>query len=211
MNTSEVILIRHGNTDKYNDKGEQVVYGPSQPLEPSGKIQIQMLGCALGQRVQPDILITSPTLRALQSAVYLSDALPNHPNIQVHEGLRASAIPQWDDRPVRELAEVGGNMFRANPNVPDVYGEHIEDVYKRATEAFAHIRSQYGDQVVGIVTHGEIIGMIQHAVHHGADSQPGIEESINKGEAVVFQFNPEGALVHEQKISGEYISNHPER
>lgn len=203
MNPS-VLLIRHGDVKRaVSSSGEQLVYGPNQPLSDMGNYQLQSLGKKLSETTLPSRIYTSPTLRAVQSASLLQEALPNHPLIIEREGLRAAYTPQWNEQPINELVGAGGDLFAKNPKLPDVEGETVDQAYNRAINEFTTIQKNHPDETVAIITHGEIIGMIQHYLRVGKEGQIGQDATIDKGEALTLKFTPEGKILESRVISSE--------
>lgn len=207
-----LLLVRHGDVKRtQSEAGEQLIYGPNEPLSDLGTYQIQSLGKKFSEISPPSIIYTSPTLRAAQSAQLLKDSLANHPAIISKENFRAPHTPQWHDQPVREFVSAGGDIFAKNPNLPDMQGETLTDAYNRAIKEFTRIQQVHPNETVAIVTHGEIIGMIQHYVRVGDKGQPGQDNSIDKGEALVFHLTPEGKVLESQVISPKLTYSHLER
>lgn len=201
-----ITLIRHGEVAPlFDQQGRHLFYGTNQPLGDTGYRQLSILGKTLNRDNPPAIIFTSPTLRAMQSARKLQEELANKPSIIVVEGLRASSVPQWEDKPIEDLIHANGDTFAKNPHFPDLYGETLDEVYKRATETFTDIKHNLADFPIALVTHGEIIAMIQHHLKYGENAEPGMESLINKGEAVSLKFSPDGKLLESQLIAPERI------
>ena len=177
--------------------------GANQPLSDMGKYQLQSLGGKLSETAYITKIYTSPTRRAAQSANLLQDSLSNHPTVIEKEGLRAANTPQWNEQPINDFVAVGGDLFAKNPKLPDVYGETMENAYSRAIKEFTEIQKTHPEEVVAIVTHGEIIAMIQHYLRVGKEGQIGQDATIDKGEALMLQFTPEGKISESRVISSE--------
>lgn len=200
----QILLIRHGDVKRaVGSFGEQLVYGPNQPLSDMGKYQLHSLGNKLSETTPPSLIYTSPTLRAVQSTTLLSEALPNHPLIVKKEGLRAAHTPQWNEQPINDLVAAGGDLFSENPKLPDIHGETLKEAYNRAIKEFTDIQKNHPNETIAIVTHGEIIGMIQHYLRVGKEGQFGQDATIDKGEALILKFTPEGKIRESRVISSE--------
>ncbi len=207
---TSLLLIRHGAVDSPIGPEGPLIYGPEQPLNIQGQHQILRLGQNLkNDAIVPDVIYTSPFTRAVQSAELLRETLPNNPPIIIREALSGSYAPQWSMRPESE-AEGIQNLFADNPKLPEVHGESMKDAYTRVIREFQTLKASHPDQTIALVTHFEIIGLLHHYIKT-RDSNPSMEDAIEKGEGLLYQLSPEGNILKERKISPEQTHEHPER
>ena len=208
---ASLLLIRHGAVDSPIGPEGPLIYGPEQPLNIQGQHQIIRLGQNLKDSgVVPDVIYTSPFIRAIQSAELLRETFSNNPPVIIREALRGSYTPQWSLRPESE-AEGIHDLFADNPNLPEVHGESMKDAYTRIIREFQTLKASHPDQTIALVTHFEIIGLLRHYMKTRVSSNPSMEDVIEKGEGLLYQFSPEGNILEERKISPEQHYAHPER
>lgn len=210
MHPQNLLLIRHGAVDSPFSPQGPLIYGPEQPLNTKGKHQIIRLGQQFtNEHLLPSVIYTSPFLRAVQSAELLHETLPNHPPVIVRDNLAGAFAPQWNKRPESEAVGID-DLFADNPNVPDVHGETIEEVYARVVNEYDQIKSFHPQESVAIVTHFEIVGLLQHYLLHPTET-PRLDHTVEKGECVFYQFSPEGTIIEALRISPEQFSVRAER
>jgi phosphohistidine phosphatase len=83
--THELYLIRHGIAA---DRGSQYPDDTKRPLTPQGIARLRRSAKGLAQLdVTFDVILTSPLVRAKQTADVLSAGLPSHPNVVVTDVL----------------------------------------------------------------------------------------------------------------------------
>lgn len=210
MNSS-MLLIRHGQVDSPMGLTGPRMYGAKQPLNKIGEQQMKKLGESFtAQGVAPVVIYTSPFPRAVQSAQILSKELTNHPPVIIRENLRGGSSPQWDGRPVSELANVKEDIFSTNPYQPDIQGETLPEAYARVTQEYQKLLDSNPESTVAIVTHGEIVSIIRHYEKTGDINSSGLEQPIGKAEALLIQRNAEGKIIHQQLLSPELQPTHIE-
>lgn len=207
---TSLLLIRHGAVDSPIGPEGPLIYGPKQPLNTQGQHQIIRLGQNLKDSgIVPDVIYTSPFIRAVQSAELLRETLPNHPPIIIREALRGSYSPQWNLRPESEAKGIT-DLFADNPKLPEIHGETLSDAYARILREFQTLHASHPDQTIALVTHYEIIGLLRHYLKT-RDSNPSVDSAIEKGEGLLYRVSPEGDILEERKISPELQQPHPER
>ncbi len=214
MEGRTVLLIRHGAVDlPAVGTGIPRNYGPHEPLSDRGIHQGILLAEQMKhQGIQPQLIISSLYTRAYQTADLLHKALPDHPPVIPDEKFNGARTPQWDHRPQSELGSVGGNYFADNPYLPDVHGETLPSAYTRVISEYKRILDSHKTETIAIVTHGEIIGMIMHYLTVGEYGAPGVDQTVDKGEALVLRVSSEGKLLDTRHIiSAEGSIPHVER
>ena len=137
MNTTTILLIRHGETGV--DPWEQV---PEDPLSARGRAEVERLAAFL-ETWKIDAYYASPYRRATETA----EILVKGKNIQVDSRLRE--IPLWSDPPAlledQKRLELTKILVEAQEGVESVL-ENVEESYKGKT--------------VALVCHGNIIRAI---------------------------------------------------
>lgn len=213
MEPRTVLLVRHGAVDlPAVGTGVPRMYGPNQPLSDHGIQQGLRLGHRLASEdLRPDIIYTSPFRRAYQTAQLLHDTLPQHPVVIPSVHLSGAHTPQWDHRPETELGHMGGNLFADNPFQPEIHGETLPQTYTRVISEYKRLVESHKTGTIAIVTHGEIIGMIMHYLKFGDQGTPGLESTIDKGEAFALYLNSEGKLIETRLILPEGPLIHREK
>jgi broad specificity phosphatase PhoE len=139
---------------------------PDVPLSPAGIIQSVKLGYSLAaQNLLPDIIITSPYRRAVDTAAYLRRScgdldIPIIP----YDFLREKEEGFFDGIPVNYLQhiflqetkrfeELGFIAYHA-PDRGKAKGESAYDHYKRVTEGLRSLLRKYVGMRIAIVAHG---------------------------------------------------------
>lgn len=208
-----VLLIRHGAVDMPAvGTGIPRVYGPHEPLSDRGFAQGQQLAENLTrQGYTPDYIFTSQFERAHQTAQILRDTFPTHPPILIDHEFNGAGTPQWNNRPLTELGTVGNNLFADNPLTPEIHGESLPHAYNRVITEYKRVLESHKTGTIAIVTHGEVIGMIVHHLQNGEFCHPGIDRSIDKGEALVLRYGTEGKLIDEHVVYSEGTKHSKER
>jgi len=211
MEKRVMLLIRHGEVDPLEGFNVPTVYGPDEPLTDHGFRQSVLLARRLKEEgIAPDLIYSSPFIRAKQTASVIHDTLELHPPVYVDPRLRGADTPQWDHRPASELALVNNNIFADNPMLPDIHGETMSHAYERVTQAYEDLLRKNPEKIIAVVTHGENIGMLMHRITTGKESSAGMGTTVGKGEAYLLHLTPEGSLIESRRISGEQFGARPE-
>ena len=159
MKETEIILIRHGETE-WNSQLRMQGHSNS-ALSEVGRGQIQALGEWMGN-VSFDHIYSSDSLRARQTAEaitqYSGDTLQfdqriREKNLGVFEGL--TSIEAMERHPgIYRLFKTGG----ANYVIDE--GESTQQVLDRALEFIEEIRLRHSEQRVVMVTHGGVVRVL---------------------------------------------------
>ena len=159
MKETEIILIRHGETE-WNSQLRMQGHSNS-PLSAVGRGQIQALGEWM-KNVSFDHIYSSDSLRARQTAEaitqYSGDTLQfdqriREKNLGVFEGL--TSIEASEQHPeIYRLFKTGG----ANYVIDE--GESTQQVLDRALEFIEEIRLRHPEQRVVMVTHGGVVRVL---------------------------------------------------
>ena len=159
MKETEIILIRHGETE-WNSQLRMQGHSNS-ALSAVGREQIQALGEWM-KNVSFDHIYSSDSLRARQTAEaitqYSGDTLQfdqriREKNLGVFEGL--TSIEAREQHPeIYRLFKTGGANYVINE------GESTQQVLDRALEFIEEIRFKHSEQRVVMVTHGGFVKVL---------------------------------------------------
>ncbi len=213
MEGRTVLLIRHGSVDSLAvGHGVPCIYGPHEPLSTHGMHQsIRLAENLANQGIHPDLIFSSQYERAYQTANLLHEKFPGHPPVIPDAQFNGARTPQWDHRPATELGLVKGNFFADNPMTPDIHGETLAHAYERVISEYKRVLESHKSGSIAIVTHDEVIGMILHYLKTGDQGTPGVESSIEKGEALILSVNTEGKVIDSQVVTPEGVAHHKEK
>ena len=157
---TSLVLIRHGETD-WNVTGRYQGQADP-PLNNRGLEQAHQLAREL-RPSPPEVLYTSPLLRAVQTAKIITEALDLH----LREDSRLMEIHQgdWQTRLRSEIESLYPKLFRRWETEPwqvtPPGGEHLSQVQDRVYAAVDDILARHADQQVGIITHRIPIALIK--------------------------------------------------
>ena len=159
MKETEIILIRHGETE-WNSQLRMQGHSNS-ALSAVGREQIQALGEWM-KNVSFDHIYSSDSLRARETAEaitqYSGDTLQfdqriREKNLGVFEGL--TSIEAREQHPeIYRLFKTGGANYVINE------GESTQQVLDRALEFIEEIRFKHSEQRVVMVTHGGFVKVL---------------------------------------------------
>ncbi|MEC9068710.1 MAG: histidine phosphatase family protein [SAR324 cluster bacterium] len=159
MKETEIILIRHGETE-WNSQQRMQGHSNSD-LSAEGRGQIQALGKWM-KYVSFDHIYSSDTLRAMQTAKAITqytghtlhlDKRIREKNLGVFEGLTSNeAKERFPD--VYNLFKTAGRNYVIDK------GESTQQLLDRSLEFIEEIRLRHPDQRVVIVTHGGVVRVL---------------------------------------------------
>ena len=182
----KIVLIRHGET-KWNQ--ELRLQGKTDiPLSPEGIEQMKAAGEILRQKLpfSIDCIVSSPLIRAIQTAEILSEAL----------GLDPEAI-QVEPLFIERCFGAGEGMryeeARAkypDDNFPGM--ETLEELRARAEAAIAHCAACYPDRNVLVTSHGAMIRGVLMAASKGAISYFDKRYWIHNGSYCILEQTEDG-------------------
>ncbi len=151
---STFLLIRHADTDAV---GRFIAgRGPGVPLNANGRVQLGRLV----QRVSalaPTALYCSPLERTRETAAPLAAALA----LELHMTAELNEIDfgEWTGRTFAELEPDPlwrrYNLYRSVTRIPG--GEVMSEVQDRAVAFVQMLRERHENEVVALVTHGDVI------------------------------------------------------
>ncbi|HEY6395081.1 MAG TPA: histidine phosphatase family protein [Candidatus Binataceae bacterium] len=149
-----VLLMRHGET-AWNRAGR--VMGRNQiELDEPGRAQVEQ-AVPFARLIKPDLVVSSPLLRARQSAEIIANGL----NISVAEDPRLSEVQygRWEGMVFDDLVNDPDYLhYRRNPlDAPTPGGETMHQVQSRGVEAVMHFVAANPGKRILFVSHGDII------------------------------------------------------
>jgi probable phosphoglycerate mutase len=159
MPTTELILIRHGETDWNRELRFQGHIDV--PLNDMGHEQARRLGLRMADE-QVDHLVSSDLMRAQQTAAPAAQQLAleivttvalREQNFGIVEGMRADEIQNLHPRAWEDWLQ-----FREDHAMPE--GESPRQFHARIIEALGHIATVHAGQRVLVVTHGGVLDMV---------------------------------------------------
>ncbi len=155
-----IILVRHGETEA--NLRRCFAESDEIPLTDAGRVQARQIAEQLAREFHPAVVVSSPFLRARQTAAIIANAL----------GLTAEAVAGIHERnfgclrghPYERLGEMMTAPIFSDPAQRRVWkpegGESLEDVRQRAIAALESLRARYVGQEVVVVCHGAVIRAI---------------------------------------------------
>lgn len=156
----QLILIRHGESE--GNRARVFTHSPHVPITDTGRVQVQAAAVWVGARYRPARVVSSPFLRARQSADILGATLAVP--VAVEDDLRERSYGSLAGRPygtIRELPDYDPERYWLW--CPPGGGETLVDVAARAGAALDRIvRTAPHDDVV-VVSHGAVMmGLWRH-------------------------------------------------
>ena len=159
MKETEIILIRHGETEWNSHKRMQ---GHSNSdLSSVGQAQIQALGQWM-KNVPFDLIYSSDSLRAKQTAEAITQ-FSGH-ELQFDQRLREKNLGVFEGLTSEEARERHPEVFRLFKTAGSKYvideGESTQQLQDRALEIVNEIRIKHPEERVLLVTHGGFIRVV---------------------------------------------------
>ena len=160
MKETEIILIRHGETEWNSQKRMQ---GHSNSdLSSVGQAQIQALGQWM-KNVPFDLIYSSDSLRAKQTAEAITQ-FSGH-ELQFDQRLREKNLGVFEGLTSEEARERHPEVFRLFKTAGSKYvideGESTQQLQDRALEIVNEIRIKHPEERVLLVTHGGFIRVVK--------------------------------------------------
>ena len=170
MKETEIILIRHGETD-WNSQQRMQGHSNSD-LSEVGRGQIQALG-ELMKNVSFDHIYSSDSLRARQTAEAITQ-YSGH-TLQFDQRIREKNLGVFEGLTSTEAKERHPEIYRlfktAGPNYVIDEGESTQQLLERALEFIEEIRLRHPQERVVMVTHGGVVRVLmKHALGLSIDA-----------------------------------------
>jgi broad specificity phosphatase PhoE len=150
-----VMLMRHGETD-WNREGRVMGRNPIE-LNARGRAQVEA-AARFVQNIRPELIVTSPQIRARQTAEIMSGALGGVAIVE-DAGIAEVLYGRWEGMVYNELiADPYYAEFRQAPiERPTPGGETIPQVQARGVDAVSRALTANQDRRILFVSHGDII------------------------------------------------------
>ena len=159
MKETEIILIRHGETE-WNSQQRMQGHSNSD-LSSVGQAQIQALGQWM-KNVPFDLIYSSDSLRAKQTAESITQ-FSGH-ELQFDQRLREKNLGVFEGLTSEEARERHPEVFRLFKTAGSKYvideGESTQQLQDRALEIVDEIRIKHPEEHVLLVTHGGFIRVV---------------------------------------------------
>jgi len=150
-----VLLMRHGETP-WNREGRVMGRNPVE-LDDAGRRQVES-AIPLARTLAPDVIVSSPLVRARQSAQIISHAIGI---ATIAEDPRLSEVEygSWEGMVYEDLIKDAHYIhYRERPlDEPTPGGETMYDVQTRGVDAVRHALAANPGKRVLFVSHGDII------------------------------------------------------
>lgn len=167
MMNSSYSFYRHGKIDR---SAPDIIIGSGTdvPLNEQGVVQSQELANALSRGIRPELIITSPLERALETARIVSNHWTESVPIYCDKRLQAQYFGPLENRTVTDLNQdptlscyLYGNVpLSEHADLKAPGSESLRDVEQRITEYLAWISRTFQGVGVITVTHGSILRAI---------------------------------------------------
>jgi len=159
MKETEIILIRHGETE-WNSQQRMQGHSNSD-LSSVGQAQIQALGQWM-KNLPFDLIYSSDSLRAKQTAESITQ-FSGH-ELQIDQRLREKNLGVFEGLTSEEARERHPEVFRLFKTAGSKYvideGESTQQLQDRALEIVNEIRIKHPEERVLLVTHGGFIRVV---------------------------------------------------
>ena len=159
MKETEIILIRHGETE-WNSQQRMQGHSNSD-LSSVGQAQIQALGQWM-KNVPFDLIYSSDSLRAKQTAEAITQ-FSGH-ELQFDQRLREKNLGVFEGLTSEEARERHPEVFHLFKTAGSKYvideGESTQQLQDRALEIVDEIRIKHLEELVLVVTHGGFIRVV---------------------------------------------------
>ncbi len=150
------LLMRHGETP-WNREGRVMGRNPVE-LDRHGRAQVAQL-VDFVRALKPDLIVTSPLVRARQSAEIIAAGLGG--SVPIHENPQIAEVQygRWEGMNYQELiVDEDYLRYREEPILSSTPGgESIVEVQTRGVEAVMRTLAEGDGQRVLFVSHGDII------------------------------------------------------
>lgn len=150
------LLMRHGET-AWNREGRVMGRNPVE-LSASGREQVEA-AARFAQNIRPDLIVTSPLVRARQSAEIMAAGLGGGVEIVEEAEIAEVMYGRWEGLTYHDLIEDSYYVeYRKSPlEHPTPGGETIPEVQARGVKAITRIIEANPGKRVLFVSHGDII------------------------------------------------------
>ena len=140
-----LILLRHGQTAA---NASALLQGRMNlPLDDVGRIQAVRCGAFIRENFAGARVISSPLLRAVQTASSISD------NVEIDDRFIELDYGDWDGVPMSEVDSNAWNHWRTDPSFRPPGGESLIELDARVRPALEDVREEATTRHVVVVSH----------------------------------------------------------
>lgn len=160
----KIYFVRHGSTDSLEQK---IAQPNNEPLNQRGLDQAKELGKRFDE-THLDLIISSPHLRAVQTAKAISK------NVEVNPLFREVTKPSeivgisHQDEKFQTIIQKINEMYQLDPSWHYSDEENFEDLKKRGLEALEFLKSQNKENIL-VVSHANFIAFLAGLMLFGED------------------------------------------
>jgi probable phosphoglycerate mutase len=152
-----VVLARHGRTEWHH--GNRYTGSTDLPIDSVGVRQAEFLRTWAVEEFRPDVLWSSPMLRARQTVAPTAEALGLEPTVDAR--LREVDFGSAEGKMLSELPPSVGQAFEFDPVAnPFPGGENVADAAERVHRAFDEIVRRHAGSKVLVVAHNTLIRLL---------------------------------------------------
>jgi broad specificity phosphatase PhoE len=144
-----IVLVRHGETEA--NRVGRLLGRSDPPLTERGRQQAEALATFLAQAPAPLMIVSSPLLRAHETAAAISAA--TGAPVQVDERLIELDYGEWDEQSQRDIPADVAARWRADPTFTPPGGENLTDLRTRVTPCAMSLFEQATEGVIVAVSH----------------------------------------------------------
>jgi len=163
----KVYFVRHGSTDSLEQK---IAQPDNEPLNQKGLDQARELGKRFSA-TQIDLIVSSPHLRAIQTAKAISQTIEVCPLFR--EFTKPSEIVgiSYQDERFQKIIQKINEMYSADSSWHYSDEENFDDLKKRGLEALSYLISLNKENVL-VVSHGNFLSFLAGLMIFGSEYSP---------------------------------------
>jgi len=151
----KIYFVRHGSTDSLEKKISQP---DDEPLNERGINQAKELGKRFAN-TQVDLVVSSPHLRAVQTAKEISEYVETNPLFAEVKKPKEVVGQSKESEEVKEILKKIGEMYTVDPSWHYSDEENFEDLKRRGLKALEYLQSLNLEDVL-VVSHGNFIALL---------------------------------------------------
>lgn len=196
-----IYLIRHGEIAAQKDlEGNMLLYGDDVHLSETGQAQVHALGKRLlASGSVPTLIVTSPLIRACQT----TEILRNLFDIRVITDDRLGEHAPKEEINKLLIHDIVSCKWRLDP---EDERRGMSEIMTHMTDAVEHYTTNYPEDTVAFVSHGDSIRLCLYGLTHGKKCEiPSSEvlfqsDYLDKGEAWKIQLAPDFHFLEKEYI-----------
>jgi broad specificity phosphatase PhoE len=193
--TTNFVMVRHGRTE---GNVRRVLVGRLDiPLDELGEKQAAAVGEHLYGSHKPDLIISSPLIRAHNTARAIAahcglpitfDEELMELNFGAYEGFSLDQISEVDP----DFAATFGDLEH-DRQWPE--GERLSEFHRRVMEAFMRLARTYDNHTIVVVSHGGVLGSFS-AQLLGTHPNDWVRFQIQNCSITQVELGPQGSVIH---------------